>query len=233
MRGIIYKATNTVNGKCYIGQTGVSLEARKRKHISAAEKRDIYFCNALRKYGKENFQWEILMQDVPRDQLNSEEMAAILAAGSFGKNGYNSNEGGGGNYGYKHSDEAKQKLSALKIGVHPSEETRRKLSEARKGNKNSLGNHHSEESKKKMSVSQRKVIHTAEWSAKIAEANKGKVFSVESRRKMSLAKKAQVHTEEQDRKHSIAMTGAGNPMFGRKRPDTAERNRQRCQSMAA
>lgn len=57
----IYKATNKVNNKVYIGQT-VNFERRKKEHESS--KNGIHakcvFHKAIQKYGKENFEWEII-----------------------------------------------------------------------------------------------------------------------------------------------------------------------------
>jgi len=59
--GIIYKVTNLINNKIYIGQTTGSLEKRKIKHISCAKlNSNIYFHKALNKYGIGSFDWEIL-----------------------------------------------------------------------------------------------------------------------------------------------------------------------------
>jgi hypothetical protein len=53
---LIYKATNKINNKSYIGQTTETLDIRIRRHLySIKTRRNYYFCNALRKYGKENF----------------------------------------------------------------------------------------------------------------------------------------------------------------------------------
>jgi group I intron endonuclease len=61
---IIYKATNKINGKVYIGQTINSLETRKKQHIDRAlsnydNKKSRFGC-AIRKYTPENFSWEII-----------------------------------------------------------------------------------------------------------------------------------------------------------------------------
>ena len=58
----IYKFTNKINGKIYIGQTN-DIEQRKRGHKSTAfnEKSHDYHCafhNAIRKYGLDNFDFE-------------------------------------------------------------------------------------------------------------------------------------------------------------------------------
>jgi group I intron endonuclease len=56
---IIYKITNKVNGKIYVGQTTRSLEERWYGHCSTANQHGI-LGKALIKYGKENFRQEIL-----------------------------------------------------------------------------------------------------------------------------------------------------------------------------
>ena len=50
MKGIIYKITNKVNNKSYIGQTRQSIQFRWNKHINKKDK--TYFHNAIQKYGK-------------------------------------------------------------------------------------------------------------------------------------------------------------------------------------
>ena len=67
-----------------------------------------------------------------------------------------------------------------------SEETRRKLSESHKGNKNMLGKHHSDEAKLKMSESHKGRVFTEEWKRKMSEAHKN--MSKEYKQKLSEAK---------------------------------------------
>lgn len=93
MKGIIYKITNKVNGKSYIGQTRYTLEFRWRQHL---HKRDnTYFHNAIKKYGPDNFQLEIL-EECPFSSLNEREMFYIAKYNTF-KDGYNLTIGGDGN----------------------------------------------------------------------------------------------------------------------------------------
>ena len=56
----IYMYTNRLNGKRYIGKS-INIEARKGKHRrNAKDGRASYFYNALRRYGEEVFDFEIL-----------------------------------------------------------------------------------------------------------------------------------------------------------------------------
>lgn len=93
MKGIIYKITNKVNGKSYIGQTRYTLEFRWRQHQHKRD--DTYFHNAIHKYGVDNFSIEIL-EECDIADLNSREIFYIAKYDSF-KNGYNLTIGGDGN----------------------------------------------------------------------------------------------------------------------------------------
>lgn len=92
MKKAIYKITNLINGKIYIGQ---SVHPNKRfwEHCNHAENNiDNYpIHNAIRKYGKENFLMEILewIEDYDR-----REMELIKTYNSLAPNGYNIIEGG-------------------------------------------------------------------------------------------------------------------------------------------
>lgn len=93
MKGIIYKVTNKVNGKSYIGQTRYTLEFRWRQHLH--KKDNVYFHNAIKKYGAENFSLEVL-EECDVDKLNSREIFYIAKYNTF-ENGYNLTLGGDGN----------------------------------------------------------------------------------------------------------------------------------------
>lgn len=93
----IYKITNKINDKIYIGKTMQSIQKRWTEHLKAAkksrfEKRPLY--NAINKYGAENFKIEQI-EECPHDILNERECYWIEYYGSF-KNGYNATIGGDG-----------------------------------------------------------------------------------------------------------------------------------------
>ena len=55
---IIYKLTNIINGKEYVGQTIFTLDERWKEHVAESKLKrsnDRLLCKALRKYGTENF----------------------------------------------------------------------------------------------------------------------------------------------------------------------------------
>lgn len=133
---IIYKITNRVNGRSYIGQTVKSLKQRKRKHLSDAKfyRDSFYFHNAIRKYGLRNFKWEIIHWCGNINFLNQLEIFYIGYYDTY-NNGYNLTEGGGGVRGHKHSDETRKKIFLTRIGKKYSAETLKKMSAARLGKK--------------------------------------------------------------------------------------------------
>lgn len=97
MKGKIYKITNKLNGKIYIGQTLKSLEERFQKHCWKTTEKDKYHMNmaikkAIRKYGKENFTIE-LIEEVNQELLDVREIYWISFYDSYNK-GYNCTLGG-------------------------------------------------------------------------------------------------------------------------------------------
>nr|DAO35045.1 MAG TPA: intron associated endonuclease [Caudoviricetes sp.] len=93
---IVYKATNKINNKVYIGITTKTLEHRKRIHIRDSKTKDTYFYRALRKYGENNFEWEIIDSAETMEELEELERYYINLYDSFNnkKKGYNSTSGG-------------------------------------------------------------------------------------------------------------------------------------------
>jgi len=93
--GCIYLITNPINGKVYVGQT-IDYKTRMRKHKCAAKNPKQYIAKAIKKYGWENFTKEILIDEVPEEDLDNLEINYIDIYNSFGPGGYNLTKGGGG-----------------------------------------------------------------------------------------------------------------------------------------
>ena len=99
--GIIYCYTNKVNGKKYIGQT-INPQLRYNAHKSSYQnpkdkEYDSLLHRAFRKYGFENFQYEILVKDIDSiDVLNELEIYYIKKFNCKTPNGYNETNGGDG-----------------------------------------------------------------------------------------------------------------------------------------
>ena len=165
---VIYKATNLVNQKIYIGQTN-NLEKRKKRHAYLATTSSTAFHKALRKYGYENFRWDVLAECETRTQANSLESKFINEYGGI-SNPFVYNEKDGGHcFTTKHwtkedkqiySERAKKsnlnKKGSTPENIVKSVETRKRtgvydrLSERQKGDHNSAKR---EEVRKKISES--------------------------------------------------------------------------------
>jgi group I intron endonuclease len=98
--GYIYKITNIVNSKNYIGQTRSSIQERWRQHLREADndRVDYPLYMAMRKYGQDNFEIN-LVEEVPDYELNDRETYWINYYNSYIGNGegYNCTYGGEGN----------------------------------------------------------------------------------------------------------------------------------------
>lgn len=138
--GIVYKVTNKINCKVYIGQTIRGLHERRRKHNYSKDA--TYFHNSINKYGKDNFKWEVLEECDTQEELNIREIYYISKYNSIEK-GYNLMGGGGIQSGWNHSEESKNKMSIkikewYKNNDHPnlgrkwSKEVRKRMSESKK-----------------------------------------------------------------------------------------------------
>ena len=94
--GIIYEAINKINGKKYIGQTKNDLIIRQRQHFSDSSKNDnLHFHNAIRKYGRENFEWHIIDHSSNEEELDLKEIFWIEFLKTYDeKFGYNMTFGG-------------------------------------------------------------------------------------------------------------------------------------------
>jgi len=91
---IVYKATNRINGRSYVGVTTRTLEERKYEHERLAEKGEGYvFHAALRKYGFDAFDWEVVDRAQNLDELYRKEREYIEKYNAFTE-GYNLTLGG-------------------------------------------------------------------------------------------------------------------------------------------
>lgn len=109
---VVYCATNSHNGKKYVGITGQSLPRRISEHRGRMLRGDRQhkFYLALRKYGFDAFTWDILAETNSEQELKNLEIAFIEQFGSY-RAGYNSTPGGD-----MVSPETKQLLSNIHKG---------------------------------------------------------------------------------------------------------------------
>ena len=143
---------NKTNGKRYIGITCQKPNDRFRN--GNGYKSSPYFYNAICKYGWNNFEHIIIYNDLLEYDAKQKEIELI--------------------------EEYKTRDSAFGYNMTPG-------GEGYCGEDNPwFGKHHTEESKRKMSEARKGVPKTEEWKRKISESNKGKIISDKTKEKMSL-----------------------------------------------
>lgn len=185
---------NKINNKLYIGQTKYNQNPNKRWRNGEGYKRCTHFYNAIQKYGWDNFEHEILYDNLTLEEANQLEEKLIAEYDTMNPDkGYNLKSGGENNL--------------------LSEKSKRKISEAFKGENHPLWNkHHSEETKKKISKAHKgKKIKpfTKEHKEKIRNALKGKSFSEEHKENL--------------RKNHANFKGKNHPKFGKHLSDETKR----------
>lgn len=165
----VYKHTlpKEISGKdndmLYIGIT--MQDINKRWQNGLGYKHNLYFNNAIRKYGWKNFKHEILFSGLSKEEAEQKEVELIDYYKSNQRN-YGYNITNGGECLGKHSEETKQKMKENhadfsgknhpQYGKHHSEKTKLIISEKAKeryksGNHPSKGLKHSDETKIKLS----------------------------------------------------------------------------------
>lgn len=159
----IYKITNKINNKIYIGQT-ISPNNRWGKHKYYGKNPQItkqFIHYAMSKYGHENFSFEILDTCLKKEADTIEDQYINKYDSRNPQFGYNIKPGGNSRGSWRQSEETKKRMSETwysyrsaetfkKIsnsnrGKKLSEESKIKLSKANKGKQNSLGVKHSKE----------------------------------------------------------------------------------------
>lgn len=154
----IYKITNTLNQKFYIGFTGQkNPKLRFNQHLSTArsrKKNNQPIIRAIRKYGEENFFFEVLLEGEEKFLLSVEEPRLIKEL----KPEYNSTLGGEGVLGYKHTGETKIKCGLSTLGKKESEEHKKWRSQKiKEGWKNQSVNKKIEVSNRKLNSNTQKI----------------------------------------------------------------------------
>ena len=135
MHYIIYKTTNKINGKIYIGKH--QTKDLNDRYMGSGK----HFRHAIAKYGIENFTKEILFQFDSEDEMNSKEAELVTEEFCLREDTYNICVGGKGGFGYinstglnlrtgmLHSKKVKEKISVSRTGKMHSNSSKLKMSE--------------------------------------------------------------------------------------------------------
>ena len=176
---VIYKTTNLINGKIYIGQD-------KNNNPNYYGSGDL-IKKAIKKYGKKNLIKEVLCVCEKIDELNSKEKYYINEYNSTDKNiGYNIAIGGtnGTMLHRKHTKETKEKMKISALGKKKSESHCKNIGLSKKGIP--LSNEHKEKLSNSNPLKGKKIgPHSIDVRKKISNSKKGKKASYETKLKMS------------------------------------------------
>jgi group I intron endonuclease len=147
----VYIHKNKINNKKYIGIT--CQEPIRRWKNGNGYKDNIYFWRAIEKYGWDGFEHIIFAKKLTKKEAELMEINLIKKMKTTYRDcGYNI-ENGGSSIG-KHSEETKRKISESNIGKRHTQESKEKMSKAKKGMVSSFkGKKHTEEAKMKNSES--------------------------------------------------------------------------------
>jgi group I intron endonuclease len=199
---VIYKATNSLNGMSYIG-FAIDLSKRMAEHQKKAQSDDRqYFHNAIRKYGWDTFQWEVILDEATLD----DEVRLIEEHGTY-THGYNLTKGGEGKLGYMTSDTTKDKLADAARNRIIGE---KQLDTLRANAKRMKDVGHTDEVKEKLRQNMLGKPKTAEHKANISKGHAahketGAYYqSPEYKDKMSKALKGKTRTPEQRERYRQA-----------------------------
>ena len=117
--GYIYKITNIVNNKVYIGQvSGKTIYERFKRHVKDSKKLNTYIGRAIQKYGYKNFTIDEIDFANNQKELNEKEIYWIKYFHSTNQcKGYNLTDGGDGGNTYKYKTQEELNLIKEKISI--------------------------------------------------------------------------------------------------------------------
>ena len=112
--GCIYMLTNLITLLCYVGKT-IDFEGRMDEHKKGKDINKSYVERSIRKHGWHNFKVEILIDDIPKEDLSNLEIYYIAFYNTMRPYGYNLTRGGEGTSGYKFTPEQLENRSQASI----------------------------------------------------------------------------------------------------------------------
>lgn len=198
----LYKITDAANNKVYIGQSNKETERwRQHKYFARQDEPVQYIHRAMKKYGIENFIYEVIAQCLTQEDADETEIKLIKQYDSQNKeHGYNVARGG------DHAWNAglPSELQPM-YGKHQSDYQKQRMSEVHKGSA--------------------KPLHTDEWKQNMSEVMSGRISpmlgkkqSEYQKQRVSEANVGNKHrlgtilTEDHKQKISLSLSGENSPL---------------------
>lgn len=176
----IYKITNTVNGKVYVG-SAVNLRRRFTQHRHSLRKdkhHSIKLQRSWNKHGENRFIFSVIEHVTEKEKLIDREQFWMDKLDVFNV-GYNTEPMAGNSLGVKHSEEARKNMSLAHIGKKQSPEMIAKRVAKLVGRKDSL------ETRQKKSNAMRGIKKSKDFCLQMSIARKGIKLSPEHRKKIA------------------------------------------------
>lgn len=188
----VYVWTNKINGKRYVGKGHGS-----RAHSHTRGKGAKLLTQSMRKHGIENFELTFLHENLAEDEafeLETFYITGLKTNVCDGGVGFNMTNGGEGKTGHKASEETRRRMSESQQGRTLSDESRHKISLA--------VSNPSDETRRKIREARKRQIITEEHRNKMSEAMKGRELSEDHKQKVSAALRGRTFSDEARRRMS-------------------------------
>lgn len=200
----IYKITNAVTGKAYVGVTFKTVQARFKQHwdhANRANSKKFFLQSALVKYGRDAFTVEAIAEAYSEREAVTLERAMIASHNTMAPNGYNLSTGGEGSAGWTASPEMRKRMGDSRRGLKWSAEKRAKMAAVQS----------SDEYRAKMRINSAKrgpVVITDEMKARMSATSK-KQFADPAARKSAADKTRATYERDPTIKQKISATLTG------------------------
>jgi len=178
MNFVVYEVNNPANGKKYIGKTN-DLERRKGYHRWFSKKSNYAFYRAIRKYGFDTFQWNVLSKHRVEARAVDAEIRWIKQHRADGVTLYNMTDGGEGVKGWVPTKAQRKAISDGLTGIKRTPEQNAANSERQKGRVVSAA------TREKLSKIHKGRQHTDAQNQAHSKKMKGRKISAETREKIS------------------------------------------------
>lgn len=226
----VYKITNKVNGKLYIGSTAEFFKKRWACHINdlrSGRHKNLHLQRSWDRDGEHNFEFLIVEYCPPEKCIEREQHYIDLYEPWDDRKGYNKRKVAESNLGIKYNEEIRQKNAMGRKDKRNSPEHNRKISEALRGKKKSpehvekvaakkRGKKLTDDHKRKISETVAVSCRTLEYREQMSKIKKGRIVSDETRRKLSEVRKGIVFSAEWRKNMSESRKGKPGTWIGKK-----------------
>jgi len=198
----VYLIEHVATGRRYVGKS-VDVQKRLGRHFSSStfSHSSSLVHKAIAKYGRSAFRVVVLEDCSSEEEATAREILWIRELNTKAPSGFNLTDGGEGSSGHAPTPEARARMAASRVGRKHSEETKRKMSEALRGNQRACGRVLSNDERVRLGAFARAAnqgrVHTPGARARMAASRVGRKYSPETIAKMCRAQQARRRAEKE------------------------------------